>query len=165
LGVWHLSKNGVVMKYILSFWLILMSLVFSKTTLATNCESSCQLDQINLYFSALNTISRKNSNINDIDSLLALTHDDVKYIHVEYEANFTKESWRKAFIRNLERGAYQKTEKNEMRVIKTIFGKNHTAIEYSHGVIKQDGTWQHTEPLLVIFGFTNGKISLIKELW
>ena len=44
-------------------------------------------------------------------------------------------------------------------------GKNHIAIEYSHGVIQENNTWQQTEPLLVIFGFKGGKISLIKELW
>jgi hypothetical protein len=110
-------------------------------------------------------VSRKNSTLNDIDLLLALTHDDVKYIHVEYEANFTKELWRKAFIRNLERGAYQNNANNEMHVLNSIFGKNHVAIEYSHGVIQPNGTWEKTEPLLVVFGFTNGKISLIKELW
>jgi hypothetical protein len=95
----------------------------SKTTLAANCESTCQLDQINSYFSALDKIGRKNSNIQDIDSLLAITHDEVKYIHVEYEANFTKKSWRNAFLRNLERGAYQNSAKNEVRVLNTIFGK------------------------------------------
>jgi len=153
------------MNFILKIGLILTFLIFSHTTLAASCDSSCQLSQVNSYFSALDKISRENSNTKDIDSLLALVHDDVKYIHVEYEANFTKESWRKAFIRNLDRGAYQKSEKNEIRILNSIFGKNHTAIEYSHGVIQKDGTWQQTEPLLVIFGFTDGKISLIKELW
>lgn len=139
--------------------------ISSKAVLAADCDSTCQLKQINLYFTALDKISRKNSTTNDIDELLALTHDDVKYIHVEYEANFAKDAWRKAFIRNLERGAYQNSDKNEMRVLKTIYGKNHVAVEYAHGVIQPNGTWQSTEPLLVIFGFTNGKISLIKELW
>jgi hypothetical protein len=153
------------MKSILIIGLVFTSVFLSKTTLATNCDSTCQLEQIKSYFSALDKVSRKNSSVEDIDSLLALTHEDVKYIHVEYEANFTKVSWRKAFIRNLERGAYQTSAKNEKRILNTIFGKNHTAIEYSNGVIQQDGTWQQTEPLLVVFGFTNGKISLIKELW
>ncbi|WP_340681022.1 hypothetical protein [Paraglaciecola sp.] len=153
------------MKYIWIIGLILAGLVSSKATLASDCDATCQLAQINSYFSALDKVSLKNSTINDIDSLLALTHDDVKYIHVEYEANFTKDTWRKAFIRNLDRGAYQNSVKNEIHVLNSIFGKNYTAIEYSHGVIQPDGTWQQTEPLLVVFGFTNGKISLIKELW
>jgi len=153
------------MKYILFVGLALVSVILSKNTLASSCDSTCQLTQINLYFLALDTVARKNSGIKDIDSLLALTHDNVKYVHVEYEANFTKKSWREAFIRNLKQGAYQNTFKNEIRILNTIFGKNYTAIEYSHGLVQSDGTWQATEPLLVIFGFTNGKISLIKELW
>ena len=153
------------MKYIFIIGLAITFLMVSNPTLARECDSSCQLSQINSYFSALDKVSRKGSSIEDIDSLLALTHDDVKYVHVEYEANFSKETWRKAFIRNLERGAYQTTAKNEKRVINSIFGKNHTAIEYSNGVIQKDGTWIKDEPLLVIFGFTDGKISLIKELW
>jgi len=36
---------------------------------------------------------------------------------------FTGESWRKVFVRNHERGAYKKIEKNEMRIVNTIFGK------------------------------------------
>lgn len=153
------------MKFILKVGLILTSLILPNTTFAVDCDSTCQLTQINSYFVALDKISRKGSNVEDIDSLLRLTHDDVNYIHVEYEASFTKELWRKAFIRNHGRGAYQNSEKNEMRVINTIFGKNYTAIEYSHCVIQKDGTWLKTEPLLVLFGFTDGKISLIKELW
>jgi hypothetical protein len=153
------------MKFIVIVGLVFISLISSKLALASSCDSTCQLTEINSYFSALDKVSRKNSSIKDIDSLLSLTHDDVKYVHVEYEANFNKASWRKAFIRNLERGAYQNTSINEMRILSSILGKNHIAIEYSHGVIQANGTWQQTESLLVIFGFTNGKISLIKELW
>lgn len=161
----YIFNNGVVMKFIYKFIFSILLFVLSSNVFAVDCNSTCQLNQINSYFDGLDKVSRKGSNIKDIDALLALTHDEVKYIHVEYEANFTKVSWRKAFIRNLERGAYQNTEKNEMRIINTIFGKNHTAIEYSHGVVQQDGTWQQTKPLLIVFGFTDGKISLIKELW
>ena len=153
------------MKFVLKIGLVLTCVILSNTTFAASCDSSCQLNQINSYFTALDKISRQGSSIDDIDSLLSIMHDDVKYIHVEYEANFNKVSWRKAFIRNLMRGDYQNTNNNEMRIIKTIMGKNHIAIEYSHGVIQENNTWQQTEPLLVIFGFKGGKISLIKELW
>jgi hypothetical protein len=153
------------MKYFLTIVFSLTSLILSNFANASNCDSSCQIDQIKSYFSALDKISRENSTVNDIDYLLSLMHDDVKYVHVEYEANFNKESWRKAFNRNLNRGAYKNTDKNEMRVLNSISGKNYLAIEYSHGVIQEDGTWQQTEPLLVLFGFTEGKISLVKELW
>jgi ketosteroid isomerase-like protein len=153
------------MKYISKIVIVITSLILSKTATASSCDSACQLAQVNAYFAALDKVSRKGSSIEDIDALLALTHDDVRYIHVEYEANFDKTSWRKAFIRNLKRGAYQNTAKNEKRILNSIYGKNHIAIEYSHGVIQDNGTWQKTEPLLALFGFTDGKISLVKELW
>jgi len=153
------------MKNILIIGFSLICLTFVKTVSASSCGSTCQLDLVNSYFKALDKIARKDSSIKDIDFLLGFTDDDVKYIHVEYQANFTKDSWRKAFIRNLERGAYQNNESNEIRVLSSILGKNHLAIEYSHGVIQADGIWQQTEPLLVIFGFTDSKISLVKELW
>jgi len=153
------------MKSIFKAGFAAVCLMLSNTVLATDCNSSCQLIQIQAYFSALDKISRKGSSINDIDALASLTHEHVEYIHVAYDANFTKSSWRQAFVQNLERGVYQNTDKNEIRIMNKIFGNNHTAIEYSHGMIQQDGTWQATEPLLVLFAFTDGKISSIKELW
>lgn len=153
------------MKNIFIMVILFTLTIFPKIAVAENCDAKCQLSQINAYFSALDKVSRKGSSVEDIDALLSLTDDTVNYVHVEYQANFTKESWRKAFKRNLARGAYQNSDKNEMRILNHIVGKNHTAIEYSHGVVQADGTWQPTEPLLVVFGFTNGKISLLKELW
>jgi len=153
------------MKNILIVGVALVYLTFTSTTSASSCDARCQLDLVNSYFKALDKVARKGSSSADIDVLLNVTHDNVKYSHVEYEANFNKDSWRKAFIRNLERGAYQNNDSNEIRVLNSISGKNYTAIEYSHGVIQADGMWQPTEPLLVIFGFTDSKISLVKELW
>ena len=63
------------------------------------------MQQIHSYFKALDNISRKGASVREIDSLLSLMHVDVKYSHVEYAANFDKTAWRKAFVRNLERGA------------------------------------------------------------
>jgi len=155
------------MKNILIACLVFIGLNYANTASASasSCDTSCQLDLVNSYFIALDKIAKKGSSSKDIDFLLSLMHDDVKYIHVEYQANFDKNSWRKAFIRNLERGAYQKNESNEIRVLSSISGKNYMAIEYSHGIIQADGIWQESKPLLVIFGFTDSKISLVKELW
>ncbi|MFC3096147.1 nuclear transport factor 2 family protein [Alteromonas sediminis] len=153
------------MMHLTRFTTVILLFVLPSISWASSCPSSCQLDQIKTYFSALDKISRHGSTIEDVDAFLALMHSDVNYVHVEYHANFDKASWRKAFIRNLERGAYQNTEKHEKRIIKRIFGKNHVAIEYAHGVVLENGSWQPTEPLLVLFGFKDGKISLVKELW
>lgn len=68
-------------------------------------------------------------------------------------------------MRNLELGRYQNTDKNQIRILNSIAGKNHVAIEYSHGVIQENGQWEKTDNYLAVFGFTDGKLSLIKELW
>ncbi len=136
-----------------------------KLATAQNCNEICQVEAVNNYFEALDKVAKKDSTPKDIDALLSLMHSDVKYVHVEYGAKFDLVSWRKAFLRNLNRGMYQNTDSNEQRIIKYIPGKNHVAVEYSHGVIQDNGQWKATEPLLAIFGFTEGKISLIKELW
>lgn len=146
--------------------LIGLSLVFlSNSIIAKECDQSCQLEQVTAYFAALDKVARTGSVPADIDALLDLTHDDVKYIHVEYQANFSKDTWRSAFLRNLKLGRYQNTDKNQIRILNSIAGKNHVAIEYSHGLIQENGKWQESDKYLAVFGFTNGKLSLIKELW
>jgi len=153
------------MKKVLIITGILALLATMQTAFAQECNSDCQLQQVNSYFLALDKVSRKGSTAEDIEALLSLTHDDVKYIHVEYEANFTKETWRKAFLRNLAKDSYQHTDKNQIQILQSIAGKNHLAVEYSHGVIQPDGQWKKSKQKLVLFGFTDGKLSLIKELW
>jgi hypothetical protein len=140
-------------------------IILSNSVMANDCDEFCQLEQVNAYFSALDKVAKKGSTSSDVDALLDLTHDDVKYVHVQYEANFTKDSWRKAFLRNIELSRYQKTDKNQIRILNSIAGKNHLAIEYSHGFIQENGDWEKTEKYLAIFGFTDGRLSLIKELW
>jgi len=140
-------------------------LILSSAALAKDCNEECQLAQVKAYFSALDKVSKKGSTVSDIDALLALTHDDIQYVHVEYQANFTKDTWRKAFLRNLDLGRYTKTEKNQIRILNSIPGKNHVAIEYSHGLIQENGEWKPTNKYLAIFAFKDSKLSLVKELW
>ena len=126
-------------------------IILSYSSMAKDCDEYCQLEQVKAYFFALDKVAKKGSTSSDVDALLALTHDDVKYIHVQYEENFTKDTWRKAFLRNIELGRYQKTDKNQIRILNSIEGKNHIAIEYSHGVIQANGKWEKTNKYLAIF--------------
>ncbi len=153
------------MKNLLNILGGLSLLAFSNSIIALECNDSCQLEQVKGYFTALDKVARKGSTTEDIDALLALTHKDVTYVHVEYGASFTKDTWRKAFIRNLEMDRYQNTDKNQIRILKSIAGKNHVAVEYSHGLIQKNGKWEQADKYLAVFGFTDGKLSLIKELW
>ncbi|MCG7561337.1 MULTISPECIES: hypothetical protein [Pseudoalteromonas] len=139
---------------------------FSSSVFADiQCGSQCQLSKVNQYFDALDTVSYKGSTVANIDALIGLMHDEVKYEHVEYLANFDKASWRRAFLRNYESGRYDSDTNREIRVLRTIPGKNHIAVEYAYGFNQADGSWQQQEPRLAVFGFKEGKISLIRELW
>jgi len=145
--------------------LALLTTIVATPVTAAECDSVCMLGQVEHYFKALDRVSRRGATVDDVDLLLALLHPAVRYVHVEYEADFGRAEWRQAFIGNLERGAYANGPENEIRVLKSIPGKNHLAVEYSHGVVGADGTWTAGESYLVLFAFTEGRISLVKELW
>lgn len=154
-----------LLKRIYTIWLLMIFLLVAKSTFADECAYDCQIAEVNQYFNALDNVALSGSTIADIDTLLALTHAQVQYVHVEYQANFNRKSWREAFIRNLNRGFYQNKPSQQTRVMRTIAGKHHLAVEYAQGELQADGSWKHDTPLLAIFGFTDGKISLIRELW
>ncbi|WP_371186283.1 hypothetical protein [Thalassotalea maritima] len=139
-------------------------LIAGNETGSVECESTCQLNLANEYFDLLNAVGKKGSTDKDIEKLISSMHDDVQYIHVRFGAEFNQTSWRKAFLRNLKKGFYTATSKQEIRILRSIDGKGYLAVEYAHGSINNDN-WIPEEGQLVIFGFTDGKISMIKELW
>ncbi|WP_240485084.1 hypothetical protein [Aestuariibacter salexigens] len=154
--------EGIVkIKVVVSIFLI----VFCSSAGAKSCDENCKLGLVEQYFAALDKVSKRGSSLKDIDDLLALTHAEVRYVHVEYQADFSRDEWREAFKRNLDSGRYTKTATNQIRVLNSISGKNHLAVEYSHGIINRHGAWQPTDKYLALFGFKDGKLSLIKELW
>lgn len=144
-------------------WLLLMLTALNGTSAA--CPAECQLEQVNAYFEALDKVYQEGSTVADVDHLLAQLHEDVRYVHVDYGADFERDAWRAAFIGNLERGAYANGPEQKMGILTVIHGKNHAAVEYAHGAVSPDGVWEGEEPLLVLFAFTDGKISRIEELW
>ncbi|MFT5142886.1 MAG: CubicO group peptidase (beta-lactamase class C family) [Rhodothermales bacterium] len=129
------------------------------------CDAECMTERVVLYFSALDQISRQGSTIEYVDGLLAQMHETARYIHLTYEADFTRETWREAFARNLARGAYTNGPENEARILYSIPGLDHLAVEYAHGTVGDDGVWSEGERKLVLFQFKDGKISRIEELW
>jgi len=110
--------------------LALLTTIVATPVTAAECDSVCMLGQVEHYFKALDRVSRRGATVDDVDLLLALLHPAVRYVHVEYEADFGRAEWRQAFIGNLERGAYANGPENEIRVLKSIPGKNHLAVEY-----------------------------------
>ena len=145
--------------------MLLLAVLVSANSEGVDCSPECQLEQVTVYFQALDKVFREGSTAADIDALLSHMHERVRYVHVEYGADFDRESWRAAFLRNVERGAFNNGPERKIGILKVIHGKNHAAVEYAHGAVLPDGTWESGEPLLVLFEFTEGKISRIEELW
>jgi hypothetical protein len=139
------------------YFMALMVLASSVVVQASGF-SSHNMDRItDQYFERLFKVMSAGSSEKDVQALFGLMHDDVRYEHFEYEANFNREEWYQAFLANLERGAYQMTV--EERIVKTnvIYGKSHAAVEYRYA--------NKDEKLLILFGFQDGQIILVRELW
>lgn len=121
---------------------------------------------ISEYFSRLNTIYQAGSTVQDIDNFLLQLHDDVRYLHVNYEADFDKTTWHAAFTRNHQAGSYAESATHCIAITNAIAGKNYHAVEYTYGLLNADNCEpQNDDRLLILFGFTEGKISLVQELW
>ena len=61
------------------------------------------------------------STVDDIDTFLSQLHNDIKYEHKEYGADFTKLIWRKAFIRQREKGFYQEQRRMQGKILNIIY--------------------------------------------
>ncbi len=146
---------------------LLLGMLMSFGTFASvvECDSECKLAQIETYFDNIDKISKAGSTERDIDTFLDHVHADVKYEHYEYGADFTEEKWRSAFHRQLKRGSYNNGPEDEARILNVIYGKSHVAIEYSYGKIGADGIWIAGDLYFALFGFKDGKISLVREYW
>ena len=133
----------------------------------SNSPKTKMIKQANAYFAALDKVYVAGSTESDIDSLLDQMDKDVTYEHTNYQANFNRKTWKEAFSRNLRRGAYTKEKNQQTKITSSIPGKNYLAVEYAFGRVDDDGKWKADDErrYLVLFGFRNGKISSVRELW
>lgn len=134
---------------------------------AKECNNQCQYNLVNSYFEKLSAIYRKSSNASDIDALFKSLAPSVRYEHLNYDASFTRDEWKQAFLNNLNGGAYKNEDKHLIRVDNAIHGKGFVAVSYSYGLIEKDGSWSPTgdQNLLALFKITNNKISSVQEYW
>lgn len=133
-------------------------------------ENDCSMQQvpepIRSYFERLDAVARTGSTKDDIEKLLSLMTDDVRYVHGNYQANFNLVSWRAAFYRIYDNNGYAAPEQSCTKITNSIAGKSHYAIEYTAGE-NQSGTCVATDqPLkLIIFSLNGEHIQRIEELW
>lgn len=130
----------------------------------TSCDATCQRTQINAYYAGIDAIMMAGSTIDDIDTFLRGLHNDVRYIHEEYGAEFDKDTWHRAFIRQREQGSYNNGPDGKTSVLRVIHGYKFAAVEF-RSRYTEGATQIETPPRLAIFRFTDGKISQIKEHW
>jgi len=146
-------------------FVLLALVVFSASAEEVLCDKQCKLEQVEIYFNNIDRVFKQDSSQQDIEAFIAHVHDEVKYQHPEYGADFNKKSWREAFLKQLQLGSYDSGPKDEARILNAIDGKQHMAVEYSYGKKQADGSWQAGKPFLALFGFKDGKISLVREYW
>lgn len=146
---------------------IVACLLFPSMAIAqpAECNNTCKQNAVETYLNNIVEIFEYGSTAADIDNFLAPLHEEIKYEHKEYGADFDKDKWRKAFIRQLERGFYSETKPMQGKILNIIYGKNHAAVEYSYGTIDEKGAWVKDHVKFALFGFKNGKVSLVREYW
>lgn len=147
--------------------IILITSVAGRLVSADECGSACQEAAVNKYFHQVSKIYKKGSAVTDIEELFKIMDDSVNYEHLNYEARFSRDEWKEAFLSNYKRGAYQNDSNQEIKIESHIQGKGYIAVSYSYGIIKEDGSWapKGDQKLMAVFALVDGKIASVKEYW
>lgn len=102
----------------------------------------------------------------DIPGIMALMHDEMAYIHLEYDANYDRALLIDGFKRSLKRA---NTRNGTDTITNLIAGKNMVVTNRDIGWEQKgaDGSWtaQTATGLVTLFEFKDGKIWRIKEYW
>ena len=151
---------------IAAFFLCLISI----NSFAQTPQQQANLAKVERYLATFDQVLRASSTVKDIENLLSMTHESVRYVHPVHGVDFDKKTWGEAFIRQLNLKRYTKAKEDQIKIFNAISGKNHVAIEYAFGKIAPDGTWKinghkDKDMMFSLFTFKDGKISLIKELY
>src|SRR5690606_3403276 len=93
-----------------------------------DCPPDCQRQLVEMYFSRIGAVFKAGSAMEDVERLFELFHADVRYQHLDYQADFNLDEWKSAFVGNLHRGAYQASSSQHIKVEHVIFGKHHAAV-------------------------------------
>ena len=152
------------MHFLIPFLLAFLGASVANAEQPIACEASCMLEKVEAYYDQVETVWRKGSTMDDVDHFLSQVHDDVRYVHVIHYADFNKDTWRRAFQRQLELGSYDGTANDHFEIINHIAGADHIAIESVYHTLI-DGHMRAGDPHLEIFSFKDGKIVRVEALW
>ena len=144
-------------------------MLLSSPILAAAEESANQPDLKGLaesYFERLDAIYQAGSTEETIDRLLALMHENVRYEHPGYGANFDLDSWRAAFLRNLGNGSYGHRPGSGTTILETLAGRDLIVVKHRYTKASKDSLSSTVrEPFVTLFEFEDGRIVRIRESW
>ena len=145
---------------------LLAAIITSQAALAEEvCGHTCQSEKIEDYYIKISKVMMAGSSVEDVRRFLTVLHNDVRYIHVKYEADFDKEAWHKAFMRRMEGGNYNNHPEDTTKVLRIIHGYNSAAVEFISKYTNEDGVRITNPKRLAFFTFKDGKISKIQDYW
>ncbi|MCC2616546.1 nuclear transport factor 2 family protein [Aestuariibacter halophilus] len=155
-----------LLRGILCATVLFSSATMAQDTLTNHCDNTCQTTQINQYYQHISRILMAGSSAEDVDRFLGGLHDDVRYVHAEYSADFDKAIWRRAFLRQLDKGRYTNSSDATPTINRIIHGFNTAAVEVVSRYNDDDsGELLTSPPRLAIFTFEDGKIVAIRDHW
>lgn len=100
-----------------------------------------------------------------IEPIMALMHEDMRYVHREYDADYDRELLIDGFRRRLQRAS---TRGSTNTVTNLIAGKNMVVVERSTAYERRtEAGWEKRgeDDLVTLFEFRDGKIWRIAEYW
>jgi len=100
-----------------------------------------------------------------VEDVMALMHEDMRYIHLEYGADFDKAAMREGFERRIARAA---TRGSQVTIQNHITGKNIVILETSGTYDRKvDDGWQPRsyDGHVTTYEFKDGKIWRVREYW
>ncbi|KGJ88758.1 nuclear transport factor 2 family protein [Thalassotalea sp. ND16A] len=102
----------------------------------------------------------KGAVVSDIENVALLLAEDMRYQHPNYSADLTK----KEFIQGL-KNYMGVADSLSTEIIDKIEGLNAISITYVSTTEMNGATEVDKKPLMRLFEFNDGKITLIKEYW
>ena len=102
----------------------------------------------------------KGATAKDIESVLNLLSDEMRYQHSNYGADLTKAQFVEGLVNYM--GV---ADAMESKIIDKISGSNAIAVSFISTTVINGKTEVDEKPLMRVFEFNQDKITLVKEYW
>lgn len=96
----------------------------------------------------------------DIEAVAELLSDDMRYQHPSYSADLSKEEFIEGLVRYM--GV---VDSMDSKITNKIIGSNAVTLSFVSTTVMDGKTDVDKQPLMRLFEFEHGKITLVKEYW